>query len=502
VQLRFDPYTVLGVPRDATGAQIAQARRRLSRQYHPDVNSAPDAAARFDEVQQAFTVLSDPAARAAYDRSGARPPAAREAREDGSATEVAPGIFVQPAAVDFGRLVPSRPWSDARVTVAWTGAPPARIVGEPGSGWWTTLRAERPNSGCVVFYLRAQAHAGVPTGRRHHQFTVTLDDTRVTVELTAEIEGVFPRASAPAADARRRTRRAPGRLLLSAVLLCVPIGGAVIRSCSSGSSGAGVSAPAPPSSASVPKTSEPATATRPVFTASPAAAEKATELRAGLAGPPGQRGSEILLPVAAPPDPGAGRSGPCVTVRGAEPGAAANQAGAAGNPVTEYALGPVSGHGQADLAFPAVLPGRYTFYRSCAPNGAVPVTLGTVTVKNLGVLAGARAAVPGNAMVVFAVSTSGATTTVSYSAIGPGSSVEPSLTSPAADSCVYTGETGQSAYRKPEQSLISQRVTGTAEWLETGTLVFHGLSASSRRGDFYYNCAHDIPVGETGISIP
>jgi hypothetical protein len=32
----FDPYSALGVPRDATQAQISAARRRLSREYHPD----------------------------------------------------------------------------------------------------------------------------------------------------------------------------------------------------------------------------------------------------------------------------------------------------------------------------------------------------------------------------------------------------------------------------------------------------------------------------------
>ena len=67
--LRADPYAVLGVPRDASADQIGQARRRLSREYHPDVNPAPDAAARFDEVQRAFDLLSDPAARSRYDRA-------------------------------------------------------------------------------------------------------------------------------------------------------------------------------------------------------------------------------------------------------------------------------------------------------------------------------------------------------------------------------------------------------------------------------------------------
>lgn len=295
VQLRFDPYAVLGVPRDATSAQIAQARRRLSRRYHPDVNSAPDAAARFDEVQQAFTVLSDPAARAEYDRPSAQPGRARAPRDDGSATEVAPGIFVQPATVDFGRLVPSRPRADAKVTIAWTGPPPARIGSEPGTAWWTILRAERPASGCVVFYLRAQADAGVPNGRRHDQFTVSLDDTRVTVGLAADIQGVFPRASAPAAAPGRRTPRGTWRLVLTAVLLCVTIGGAVIRSCSSANGDGRVGAPTPPAlSASVPHTAAPAIGIRPVFTASPAGAETATELRAGLAGPPVRPGGHHL----------------------------------------------------------------------------------------------------------------------------------------------------------------------------------------------------------------
>lgn len=83
--LDSDPYAVLGVPRDATDSQIVQARRRLSRKYHQDVNGTPDAAARFSEVQQAFNLLSDPVARSEYDRTrghpgtapAVRPPSAR-----------------------------------------------------------------------------------------------------------------------------------------------------------------------------------------------------------------------------------------------------------------------------------------------------------------------------------------------------------------------------------------------------------------------------------------
>ena len=67
--LGSDPYAVLGVARGATDVQIAQARRQLVRRYHPDVDHDPDATARFEEVQRAFDLLSDPAARAEYNRT-------------------------------------------------------------------------------------------------------------------------------------------------------------------------------------------------------------------------------------------------------------------------------------------------------------------------------------------------------------------------------------------------------------------------------------------------
>jgi curved DNA-binding protein len=65
-----DYYQVLGVPRDAPEAEIKKAFRRLARKYHPDVSKEPDAQVRMQEVNEAYTVLSDPEKRAAYDRVG------------------------------------------------------------------------------------------------------------------------------------------------------------------------------------------------------------------------------------------------------------------------------------------------------------------------------------------------------------------------------------------------------------------------------------------------
>lgn len=66
-----DYYAILGVPRDASAADIKKAFRRLARQYHPDVaKDASTAEARFKELNEANAVLSDPESRRRYDALG------------------------------------------------------------------------------------------------------------------------------------------------------------------------------------------------------------------------------------------------------------------------------------------------------------------------------------------------------------------------------------------------------------------------------------------------
>lgn len=66
-----DYYEVLGVPRNASEAAIKKAYRTLARENHPDVNKAPEAQERFQEISEAYEVLGDAEKRQRYDQLGA-----------------------------------------------------------------------------------------------------------------------------------------------------------------------------------------------------------------------------------------------------------------------------------------------------------------------------------------------------------------------------------------------------------------------------------------------
>ena len=73
-----DFYAILGVSKDVSDAELKKTYRKLARQYHPDSNPGDaKAEARFKEISEAYSVLSDAQLRQEYDQiramgSGAR----------------------------------------------------------------------------------------------------------------------------------------------------------------------------------------------------------------------------------------------------------------------------------------------------------------------------------------------------------------------------------------------------------------------------------------------
>ena len=67
--MAVDPYTTLGVKKQATQEEIQKAYRRLAKKLHPDLNPGNKIAEdKFKEVSAAYDLLGDPDKRARFDR--------------------------------------------------------------------------------------------------------------------------------------------------------------------------------------------------------------------------------------------------------------------------------------------------------------------------------------------------------------------------------------------------------------------------------------------------
>ncbi len=98
----MDYYTRLGLERNVTQDGIKKAYRKLALKYHPDKNPGnKQAEEQFKQINEAYSVLSDPDKRAQYDRYGTTFPGAGQQYSNMGYTDLF-DLFGQMFGVNFG----------------------------------------------------------------------------------------------------------------------------------------------------------------------------------------------------------------------------------------------------------------------------------------------------------------------------------------------------------------------------------------------------------------
>ncbi|HET7520730.1 MAG TPA: J domain-containing protein [Candidatus Limnocylindria bacterium] len=128
----LDPYAVLGVPRDASPLQVARARRRLAKQFHPDLHPGQDVSESMRRVNEAWYILSSAPRRAAYDSAHPRAGTPSSGHWAASRPEIRP---MSPNT--------TRSWASWRTTAEETRAAP-RTRRQPGEIPVVTTRRPPP----------------------------------------------------------------------------------------------------------------------------------------------------------------------------------------------------------------------------------------------------------------------------------------------------------------------------------------------------------------------
>jgi hypothetical protein len=128
----LDPYAVLGVPRDASPLQVARARRRLAKRFHPDLHPSEDVSEAMRRVNDAWFILSSALRRAEYDLAHPSAGTSSSGHWAPSRPEIRP---MQPST--------TRSWASWRTTAEETQAAP-RTRRQPGEIPVVTTRRPPP----------------------------------------------------------------------------------------------------------------------------------------------------------------------------------------------------------------------------------------------------------------------------------------------------------------------------------------------------------------------
>lgn len=169
----IDYYKILEVNKEATTAEIKKAYRRLARKYHPDLNpNDKSAKAKFQQINEAHEVLSDPEKREKYDRFGQDWKHAQESSQTGyDQTRQKPtgtSAEGQWYTGDFGDY----DFSDFFTSMFGSGA---------SAGRGRTIKYRGSD-------YHADLHLDLSEVYRTHQKTLTVDGKKIRITIPAGVE--------------------------------------------------------------------------------------------------------------------------------------------------------------------------------------------------------------------------------------------------------------------------------------------------------------------------
>jgi curved DNA-binding protein len=163
----IDYYKILGVPKDASTDAIKKAYRKLARKYHPDLNpNDKEAHKKFQQINEANEVLSDPEKRKKYDQYGKDWQHAEQFEQARRQQQQYAGTREEAFSGDFGE-----DFSDFFSSLFGGGA-----------------RNQRRQTGFKGQDYNAELHLTLREAAVTHQQTLTVNDKKVRITIPAGVE--------------------------------------------------------------------------------------------------------------------------------------------------------------------------------------------------------------------------------------------------------------------------------------------------------------------------
>ena len=164
-----DYYKILGLEKTATPKEIKSAYRKLARKLHPDLNpNDRDAKRKFQEINEANEVLSDPEKRRKYDQHGENWQHADEFEKAQQSRQQSQG----PRGGRYSEASPGGDFSDFFESMFGGGA-------SSGRSRQVKYRGEDYN---------AELHLDLTDAYKTHQQTLTVNDKKIRITIPAGVE--------------------------------------------------------------------------------------------------------------------------------------------------------------------------------------------------------------------------------------------------------------------------------------------------------------------------